>query len=110
MPLYRRVTHHVKKIALVAILFGLAAGGAFAGLNSKEVGAILVYPEFRAGSTAENLRQPMVDTYLSITNDRSTGVGAHFQVIDGHDCGVCDFNLPLTGFQTRRLRRCSWAR
>lgn len=129
------------------------SGSAYAGINQKEVGAVLIYPEYWATvsdvgmcTTAalicsteadcmapgrcefgdvvvcnDGMTQcrtdsdcpainagpcvfgPDAETYVTITNDGSTPVNAHMEVIGGVACDDCNFDLPLTGFQTKRL-------
>jgi len=94
-----------KLILLAACVLALGASMASAGINSKEVGAVLVYPEY----FATNQNEPGGDgsdwfTYLTITNDKSSEVNAHIEVIGGVACDDCNFDLFLTGFQTKRLK------
>jgi len=86
------------KLAVLGLVLAIGSGMAFAGINSKEVGAVLIFPEYRAEYS------PNVDTYISITNDKSTAVTAHIEVVGDDVCDDCNFDLPLTGFQTKRLR------
>jgi hypothetical protein len=93
-----------KWIAFAGCVLILGAGAAGAGINSKEVGALLVYPEYWA--TDQN--EPGGDgtsmlTYVSITNDFSQEVSAHIEIVGGVACDDCNFDLYLTGFQTKRL-------
>jgi hypothetical protein len=99
----------IKRITLVACVLVIGIGAASAGINSKEVGALLIYPEYWAddpnepGSQFKPPAQFDVDTYITVTNDKSSPVNAHIEVIDGKKCDDCNFDLPLTGFQTKRL-------
>jgi hypothetical protein len=88
-----------RKFAVLSCVLAVATGAVFAGINSKEVGAVLIYPEYRAETGSKD-----VDTYISVTNDKSTDVIAHVEVIGDGVCDDCNFDLPLTGFQTKRLR------
>jgi hypothetical protein len=85
-----------RDIVIVMCTMVLAAGSVFAGINSKEVGALLIYPEYWATDDPRS-------TYITVTNDMTTDVTAHIEVIGGFYCGDCNFNLPLTGQQTKRL-------
>ncbi len=95
----------VRTIAFAGCVLALGVGAAFAGINSKEVGALLVYPEY----WATNPQEPggdgsFMETHVTITNDKSTFVRAHVEIIGGDACDDCNFDLTLTGFQTTRLR------
>ncbi len=85
----------IRDIVIVMCTLVLAVGSASAGINSKEVGALLIYPEYWATG-------PLA-TYITISNDMTTDVTAHIEVIGGEQCGDCNFELPLTGQQTKRL-------
>jgi hypothetical protein len=87
-----------RKIAMLACVLAIASGAAFAGINSKEVGAVLIYPTYQAYNGNSN-----IDTYISITNDKNLPIIAHFEVIGGVACDDCSFDLPLTPYQTKRL-------
>ena len=91
-----------KRIALVACIVMIGAGATYAGINSKEVGALLIYPEYWAETWEEN-GGSNVDTYITITNDKSSPVNAHIEIIGGDECDDCNFDLALTGFQSKRL-------
>jgi len=93
-------------VRLVTAVLLFATGGQVvtAGINTKEVGAVLIYPEYRATSPSEDPNASLVDTYISVTNDKSVDFVAHVEVISGTACDDCNFDLPLTGYQTRRLR------
>ncbi len=92
------------KIITLAACVVLLGSAAFAGINSKEVGALLVYPEYFATNAAETPALPNQVTYVTVTNDKSTPVNAHIEVIGGRSCGDCNVDLPLTGFQTKQIR------
>jgi hypothetical protein len=92
-----------KSITLLACVLVFGSAAAFAGINSKEVGALLVYPEYWATSTLEDATATNIQTYVTVTNDKSTPVNAHVEVIGGEFCGDCNMDLPLTGFQTKLL-------
>jgi len=92
------------KLAVFAVsVLALGASVASAGINSKEVGAVLVFPEYYAMDQTESPSGTTMYTYLTITNDKSTEVNAHIEVIGGVACDDCNFDLFLTGFQTKRL-------
>lgn len=93
-----------KLIVLAGCVLAVGAGAAFAGINSKEVGALLIYPEYWATSAAEPGSSVQMDTYVTITNDFSFAVIAHIEIIGGVACDDCNFDLPLTGYETKRLR------
>lgn len=86
-----------RKIAMLACVLAIASGAAFAGINSKEVGAVLIYPTYQAYSN------PNIDTYISITNDKNLPIVAHFEIIGGVSCDDCSFDVLLTPYQTKRL-------
>jgi hypothetical protein len=93
---------------MLGLIMVVGASASFAGINSKEVGAIVIYPEYYATNSEEpdpNGNYPYDDqfSYITITNDKSTPVNAHMEIIDGDACDDCNFDLPLTGFQTQRL-------
>ena len=90
---------NIKRVAILSCVLAVATGAAFAGVNSKEVGAVLIFPEYHARYGGFD-----VDTYISVTNDKSTDVWVHVEVIGDGVCDDCNFDLPLTGFQTKRLR------
>jgi len=94
----------LKLLAFAGCVLALGASVASAGINSKEVGAVLVYPDYAATDQFE----PGGDgttlvTYITITNDKSSEVNAHMEVVGGVACDDCNFDLFLTGFQTKRL-------
>jgi hypothetical protein len=86
-----------KRIATLACVLAVASGAAFAGVNSKELGAVLIYPTYQAYSGDD------IDTYITLTNDKNLPVRAHFEVISGRDCDGCSFNVELTPYETQRL-------
>lgn len=88
-----------RRLAVLGMIIAVGFGTVLAGVNSKEVGAVLIFPKYEATAGTED-----VDTYISITNDKSTDVVAHVEVIGDNVCDDCNFDLPLTGFQTKRLR------
>lgn len=88
-----------RKIAMLACVLAIASGAAFAGINSKEVGAVLIYPTYQAYDGANN----NIDTYISITNDKNLPIVAHFEIIGDVVCDDCSFDLLLTPYQTKRL-------
>jgi hypothetical protein len=87
-----------RKIAMLACVLAIASGAAFAGINSKEVGAVLIYPTYQAYDGESN-----IDTYISITNDKNLPIVAHFEIIGDVVCDDCSFDLLLTPYQTKRL-------
>lgn len=93
----------LKLIVFAACVLALGASVASAGINSKEVGALLVYPEYYAMNQNEFGDGITMHTYLTITNDKSSAVNAHIEVVGGTACDDCNFDLFLTGFQTKRL-------
>jgi hypothetical protein len=94
----------LKQILLAGCVLALAVGAASAGVNSKEVGALLVYPGYYATDQAEIGGDGTTQhTYLTVTNAVSIPVNAHIEVVGGTACDDCNFDLYLTGFQTRRL-------
>ncbi len=86
-----------RKIAMLACVLAVASGAAFAGINSKEVGAVLIFPTYQAYAS------PNIDTYIQITNDKSAPINAHVEIIGDTVCDDCNFDVPLTGYQTKRL-------
>jgi len=95
-----------RMFAMLGLVLALGVTASVAGINSKEVGAIVIYPEYYATDYREPSGNGPYDTqftYITITNDKSTPVNAHFEIIDGDACDDCNFDLPLTGFQTQRL-------
>jgi len=93
----------LKLIVFAGCVLALGASVASAGINSKEVGAVLVYPEYYATNQNEPGTTSAMATYLTITNDKSSEVNAHIEVVGGVACDDCNFDLFLTGFQTKRL-------
>lgn len=97
----------VKLILLAGCVLAVGASAASAGINSKEVGAVLIYPEYYATNQSEPApvgNGSSMFTYLTITNDKSTEVNAHIEIVGGTACDDCNFDLFLTGFQTKRLQ------
>jgi len=88
-----------RKIAMLACVLAIASGAAFAGINSKEVGAVLIYPTYQAYNSGNN----NIDTYISVTNDKNLPIVAHFEIIGDVVCDDCSFDLLLTPYQTKRL-------
>jgi hypothetical protein len=82
---------------MLACILAVASGTVFASINSKEVGAVLIFPTYQAYDS------PNIDTYIQITNDKAVAVNAHIEVIGDELCDDCNFDLPLTGYQTKRL-------
>ncbi len=91
------------KLSIVVGLLSLVTAS-HAGINSKEIGALLIVPEYRATHPDEDSNATWTETYVSITNDKSTSVRTHIVVVGGTACDDCGFDLTLTGYQTRRLR------
>lgn len=91
----------IRLLVIGGLLSPVAVG--YAGVNSKEVGSVLIYPEYRATSHVEDPNAHRTETYLSLTNDRAVPVRAHFAIVGGTVCDECSFDLDLTGFQTKRL-------
>jgi hypothetical protein len=94
----------LKLILFAGCALALVAGTASAGINSKEEGSVLIYPEYFATNQAE----PGGDgttrhTYLTVTNTLATDFNAHIEVVGGTACDDCNFDLYLTGMQTKRL-------
>lgn len=88
-----------RKTAVLACVLAVASGAAFAGINSKEVGGVLIYPTYQAYNGNNN----NIDTYLSVTNDKAYPIKAHFEIIGDVVCDDCSFDLLLTPYQTKRL-------
>ena len=73
---------------------------AFAGINSHEVGAFLVYPYWKVDSSIP------LRTFLTVTNDSaSKAYNVHMALIDGRDdfCDECSFDILLTPYDTDLL-------
>ncbi len=96
-----------KRIALIVCIMIIGATATFAGINSKEVGAVLIYPEYWATNPCEKdapiCSAADTDTYFTVTNDKSSPVIAHIEIVGGEACDDCNFDLELTGYQTKRL-------
>ena len=90
------------RLLIIAAVLSYALPG-YAGVNSKEVGAVLIFPEYKATNPGEGQAYSLVETYVSVTNDRSVPVRAHFAIVGGTSCAECSFDLDLTGFQTKRI-------
>jgi len=78
----------------------MAVGGAYAGSDLNEVGALLVYP------TVANIGTN-VETFITITNAGPAPVRAHVSYINGNSaasdyCYDCDFTIPLPATTPRR--------
>jgi hypothetical protein len=93
----------LKALAIAGCALIIGATAAHAGINSKEVGALLIYPEYWATNPEEDPSVDRMDTYITITNDKSSFVRVHVEVIGAEACGDCNFDLTLTGFETTRL-------
>ncbi len=96
----------VASLPLVAALAALSTGAATAASNSSEVGAILLYPKYQASDPADSASSLSsdVDTYLIVTNQAATPLTVHISLMGDGVCDACSFDLPLTGFQSVRLR------
>jgi hypothetical protein len=82
----------------VALMFG--AGAANAEVTLNQVSAFMVMPVVVGG--------PGIETYVTITNTGVEDVIAHVSYINGdftafNYCYECDFDVPLTGFDTEVL-------
>lgn len=94
----------LKLILFAGCVLALVAGTASAGVNSKEVGSVLIYPEYFATNQAETGGDGTTrHTYLTISNTQAVAYNAHIQIVGGTACDDCDFDLFLTPLQTKRL-------
>jgi len=101
-PLYALVR------TLSGILLAALGGSAYAGssIDSDEVGALLVYASIQASEAGGG--EDDVETFLTITNASSDSTTVHMSFINGDMsdekyCYECDFDVPLTGFDTETL-------
>jgi hypothetical protein len=100
----------LKLILFAGCVLALAVGAASATVNSKEVGAVLFYPEYYATNQLEPLPPAgegdgtSRNTYITVTNSWDTqNVNVHFQIVGATACDDCSFDLCLTRYQTKRL-------
>ncbi len=67
----------------------------FSGVQSKEVGAVLIFPGFWATTDT--------DTYLTFTNHGASSINAHVRLIGSSSCSGCHFDVLMAPRQTTRL-------
>jgi len=100
----------LKLFLFAGCVLALAVGAASATVNSKEVGAVLFYPEYYATDQNEPLAPAgegdgtTRHTYITVTNSWDlANVNVHFQVVGATACDDCSFDLCVTRYQTKRL-------
>jgi hypothetical protein len=93
-----------KLITGAAALLLLTVGTSFAGTSLNEVGSVLVYP---AIVTFDDDNPGNVETFVTITNAGGDDVNVHMAYINGNTddryCYECDFDIPLTPYDTETL-------
>jgi len=89
------------KWILAGLVLALGLGNAHAGIDLNEVSAFLVFPGVVAAiNPAGGVN---VETFLTFTNTSSDPINAHVAFINGTTCSECDFDVPMTGFDTETL-------